>query len=707
MKSPTLKDIADSTGVSLATVSLALSGKGRISPSVRENILITAETLGYRRKKQHDVVTESSAPVGLFLSVDAVWGLAWWLIRPIVEEIESGLRSRGSTLVAIPISMEMDDATILAKAEESRCSGFFSLHFARESLFSRLEERGQPVVLIMNGSFQDRFSSILVDDFQGAYEGSLHLIKLGHRDMLYIDMDRPGLGLPVLSTDRFVGFRKALEENGIELQPGRYVRFIMDDIGYLETLVRSVFSAEPRPTAVFAMDDDVAIRVVSILHGLGLRVPEDVSIIAPGDMLKYGDPHIVPITTMRINTQLMGKIAVDMMVGRLADPAGEFHVIKIKQQLVQRGSTMSLARRSIPIGARTAELTGRERVLSAFERKRQRFVARWIGLSPEFLARAVRELGLDEEELHRRLGDDFRRVEAGWAGPTPTAPVGSKCVDPFGVARYGAGYGQARAHPLKGRFTEEDLHVYLWPNPEWIDVSTLRERILGYRGEYAVVGGDPSPFWHDAIDLVGMEDLACLMYDEPDFVSALFAKIMDYYIGVSTRIFEEAGDLIDIFYIRGNFGSQTGPLVGSEHFTRFLVPCLRRLTELGHRYGVKVMLHSSGSFRPLIPSIIEAGVDALHSLQPDCAGMGGPGIKRDFGSALVLAGAIDARKLILPGPPASVRAGTIAVLSAMAPGSGYIAGPSTEAVLEDTPVAHLLAMCDAIDEWSESKRARG
>lgn len=701
MKTPTLKDIAEHAEVSLATVSLALAGKGRISPAVREKVQAAARDLGYRRKEQAHA-TEPSRPIGIFFSVDSDWGLAWWLIRPIIEEMEAGLRASGHTVVMLPIGLDMDDATILAKAADSRCAGFFSLHFAREGLFARLEELGLPVVLVMNGSFQDRFPSILVDDFQGAYEGALHLIKLGHRDILYVDTDRPGL--PVLSSDRFVGFRKALEENGIEPEQGRHVRFIMDDVGYLETIVRGAFSAARRPTAVFAMDDDVAIRVVTALRGMGLRVPEEVSVIAPGDVLKYGDPHITPITTMRINTQLMGRIAVDMMEDRLAEPSAEVHVIKIKQQLVQRGSTRPLFRKAGAAPLRASAISPRERVLAAMERRHPVPVPRWLGLSPEFVARAGAELGLDEEGLRKRLGDDFRRVEAGWSGPVAPLPQGARSVDPFGVARAGAGYGQGLAHPLKGQFTEKALHDYPWPNPEWVDVSDLRSRILAHGGEYAVVSGPPSPFFHEAVDLVGMEDFACLMYDDPDFVSALLGRVVDYYIAVSTRIFEEAGDLVDIFYLRDNFGGQTGPLVGADHFTRFLLPCLKRLTELGHRYGIKVLLHSSGSFRPLLPLIVEAGVDALHSLQPDCAGMGGPGIKRDFGQRLTLAGGIDARNLLLPGPAAAVRQGTLAIMQAMAPGGGYIAAPSTEAILEDTPVAHVLAMCDTVDEWNEGKR---
>ncbi len=702
MKPSTLKDIALAAEVSLATVSLALAGKGRMSPAVRERVLAAAKSLDYHRKPGPRRVAPAgaSSPFGILFSIDQDWGLAWWLVRPIVEQLESEMRAKGRTVVMLPMRLDMEDATLAAKIEESRCAGVFSLHFARESLFSRLESAGIAVILIMNGSFQDRFSSVLVDDFQGAYEGASHLIKLGHRDMLYVDTDRPGL--PVLSSDRFIGFRKALEENGIELPPERHVRFIMDDSGYLESLIRGIFSSEHRPTAVFAMDDDVAIRVVVHLRAMGLRVPEDVSILAPGDVLKYGDPHIAPITTMRINTQLMGRIAADLMTERIAQPSGEPHVVKIKQQLVQRGSTRSVARRPGRAGSGEGFGSGRERALAAFERRPDAPLARWISVSPEFLCRAAEVLGLDEEGFRRRAGDDFRRVEAEGPASRLPLPPGASSVSPFGVARSGPGYGQGLAHPLAGRFTEAALHDHPWPDPERVDVTKLREGIRAYGGEYAVIGGDPSPFWHDAVDLVGMENLYFLMYDNPEFVSALLARITDYYLAVSTSIFEEAGDLIDLFFLRNNFGSQLGPLLGTDQFRRFIEPCLRKLAELGHRYGIKVMLHSSGSFRPLIPLIADCGIDALHPLQPDCAGMGASGLLRDFGQRLVLCGGIDARNLVLPGPPGRVREGTLAVLRDMGGAGGYIASASVEALLDDTPPEHVLAMCDAIEEYSRS-----
>jgi len=97
--------------------------------------------------------------------------------------------------------------------------------------------------------------------------------------------------------------------------------------------------------------------------------------------------------------------------------------------------------------------------------------------------------------------------------------------------------------------------------------------------------------------------------------------------------------------------------------------------------------------------IIEAGVDALHPLQPDCPGMRPATIARDFGSSLVLSGAIDARGALLKGRPDDVPREARSVLNELAPGSNYIASPSIDALTDDIPLENILALFDEISSY--------
>ena len=354
-------------------------------------------------------------------------------------------------------------------------------------------------------------------------------------------------------------------------------------------------------------------------------------------------------------------------------------------------------------------MTSRERVLTAFAHEEPDRVPRWCGASPEFIAKSKCQLGIDDtEQLFIRFGDDFRRVFARYSGPKEFSPDGGLTEGAtyrtiFGVERHGLGYGQPTSHPLADA-TVSQVHDYPWPQPEWMDVSRIRDDALAWERQYAILGGDWSPFWHDAIDLLGMENLFFKMHDEPELVDALLQHIVEFYAVVSQRIFDVAADAIDVFFIGNDFGGQTGPLLSPRQFDRFMLPHLKRLIDLGHAYRLKVQLHCCGGFEPLMPAMIEAGLDGLHAIQPCCGGMDLAKLKERYGGKILFNGAIDSHHVLISGTPELVRQRTCEVLSVMMPGGGYIAGASHDYILEETPVENVVAMFDAVAEFGEYRR---
>jgi uroporphyrinogen decarboxylase len=351
-----------------------------------------------------------------------------------------------------------------------------------------------------------------------------------------------------------------------------------------------------------------------------------------------------------------------------------------------------------------SQMTSRERVQAAFAHVEGDRVPAWLGASPEFTALAIQHLGLpDEEGLHGYVGDDFRRVYARYAGPAHASPdtgllPGATSRTPFGVQRHGYGYGQPLSAPLAG-VTLAQVHEYAWPDPAWMDVSHVREDARRYLGQHAILGGEWSPFFHDAIDLLGMEGLMVSMFDQPALVDALLAHIVDYYVEVSQRTFDAAAGAIDVFFIGNDLGTQIGPVMGEAMFRRFMLPQLRRLIDLGHDYGLQVLMHCCGGFAPLIPALIEAGLDGLQALQPSCAGMSPARLKAEFGDQITLMGCIDTQHVLIEGTPERVRASTREVLDLMKPGGGYVASASHDYLLPETPVENVLAMFETIREY--------
>ena len=350
-------------------------------------------------------------------------------------------------------------------------------------------------------------------------------------------------------------------------------------------------------------------------------------------------------------------------------------------------------------------MTSRERVLAVFAGEIPDRVPAWLGASPEWKALAKARTGLaTDEALALFVGDDFRRVYARYAGPSECSPdrafvhPEATARTPFGVERTGYGYGQPIGHPLAHARTVADIERYPWPDPAWMDVSRIRDEALSWGGRFAILGGDWSPFYHDAIDLLGMETFMVMLVENPAVVDDLLRHVVDYYFRTSLRIFEAAADAIDIFFIGNDFGTQTGPIVGEALFRRFFEPHLARLSALGHDFGLKVMLHCCGGFFPLIPAMIEAGIDGLQALQPDARDMAPAKLKAAFGGRVVFNGSIDTHHWLIEGTPELVRTKTRETLAVMMPSGGYIASPSHDYILPETKVENVFALYETVRE---------
>ncbi len=351
-------------------------------------------------------------------------------------------------------------------------------------------------------------------------------------------------------------------------------------------------------------------------------------------------------------------------------------------------------------------MNSKERVLKVFNHEIPDRVPVWCGMSPEFLNKAKKHLRVtDDEDVYIRFRDDFRRVYPVYIGPaerswTEGLSAGATMRTPFNIERHGYGYGQPLSHPLKDA-TMEDIENYPWPDPEWYSAKNIGKEAEKWNGEYAVLGGDWSPFWHDAMDLFGMEEMFVKMYTEPELVTAVFDHIVDYYRGVNKIIFEEASEYIDIHFMGNDLGSQNGPLVGLDLFSRYIAPSLKRLSDLSHSYGLKVMMHCCGGYEPFIPSMIEHGLDALQALQPDASGMDPENLKKKYGNRVILNGGIDSHYALIEGSTESVCRATKKALEIFKPGGNYILSPSHDYLLEETPIENVLTMYDTAFEFGE------
>jgi uroporphyrinogen decarboxylase len=182
-------------------------------------------------------------------------------------------------------------------------------------------------------------------------------------------------------------------------------------------------------------------------------------------------------------------------------------------------------------------------------------------------------------------------------------------------------------------------------------------------------------------------DLIRLADEDPDKLAAERVEWAEYS---ATRMpyFKKLG--FDAILGGEDYGFNSGPFMSPETFRRVHFPALKRICEAAHENGLFHICHSCGNLRPILPLMIEAGIDVYQAIQPieDIAGL-----KRDFGRDVCLWGGVSNHDLVLAEPD-EIRAQVKQSISACAPGGGFILG-SSHSITVQTPLENILAYLEA------------
>lgn len=201
---------------------------------------------------------------------------------------------------------------------------------------TELDARGIPVVAVASGAPMAQISSVRIDDYQAARAIVDHLIELGHRRIALIKVD-PKHTPSVLRAN---GYLDSLRAAGLSVADGLIAEGLFTY--HLGLAARSLLTQPQPATAIFCSNDDMAAAAVAVAHGLGLRVPEDVS-IAGFDDTPVATTIWPELTTVHQPVTAMGRAAVSLLADavrqrRKGDTAPGVHQV-MKYTLVKRGST--------------------------------------------------------------------------------------------------------------------------------------------------------------------------------------------------------------------------------------------------------------------------------------------------------------------------------------------------------------------------------
>ena len=350
-------------------------------------------------------------------------------------------------------------------------------------------------------------------------------------------------------------------------------------------------------------------------------------------------------------------------------------------------------------------MTPRERVLRAVQHQEPDCVPLFYRDVPDVETRLRRDLGLQSrDELLELLQIDFRWVEPVYIGPSLEDETTGHRRDIWAVEYrwIEAGHGgqwEPVSFPLADVDDPAALDDYPWPKIEWFDFEAVDAQLERYR-DYAIMTapGVASPGVLNAIQgLLGMERTLADMLINPAFFHALAERILAFTLQFIERLYDVAGDRIDLFRIGEDYGTQRGLLFGKPQWCEFIRPTLTAMSRIPQRYGSYYYQHSCGAVRDVIPELIAVGVDVLDPLQVKAAGMVPAELKAEFGGRLCFSGGVDEQELLPRGTPKHVAQAVRDLIDVMAPGGGFILGP-THNFQADIPTDNILAMYRAARE---------
>lgn len=326
-----LREIASAANVSVATVSRVLSGHSRVAPEIRQVVLREAKRLGVDPSQRNKARTlafllSNRAMLHEFHSrilsgAEAQCAVHGWDIVYLSFNYSSNVSWNNLHLPKVLQRTDLVRAVILAGTNST-------------NLIQLLEHEGICFAVLGNNVIGDeedlkKHDTVFADDIQGGLDATRFLINQGHKDIVFVGNPR----LPWFARC-FEGFRRAMQENGLEPRTSCTDSENESEIGYLGT--KSLLSRNEPVTAILAGNDPTAHGVYKALRDRQIRIPEDISVVGCDDTV--GMWLSPALSTTREFPEQLGKQLVELVLSRLADPDRPAQRVIVPSEFIRRDS---------------------------------------------------------------------------------------------------------------------------------------------------------------------------------------------------------------------------------------------------------------------------------------------------------------------------------------------------------------------------------
>lgn len=249
--------------------------------------------------------------------------------------------------------------------------------------------------------------------------------------------------------------------------------------------------------------------------------------------------------------------------------------------------------------------------------------------------------------------------------------------------------------PLAAAQSLGDLRSFAWPRPQWwdfSDVPLLLDRLRAASGDVHIRYRIGSIF-EIAWQLCGMEKFLTDMLTEPELPCYVMDRLTELHVENTRRFLQQAGGRVDMIYFYDDVATSQSLMLPPAVWRERIRPRHQKLIDVARSFGAKVMYHCDGAIAPLIPELIDMGIDVLNPIQTDVPGMDPATLKEQHGGRLCFHGGVSIVDVLPKGTPQSVAAEVARLGNLLNKGGGYILA-SSHHIQADTPIDNILAMYD-------------
>jgi LacI family transcriptional regulator len=342
MKRVTIRAVAREAGVSVSTVSNVISGRfHQMTPATRERVLLAMKRLEYRPNHvARSLVTNRTATIGLIMSevTNSLYPL-------VTIGAEAACREAGYSLLLASADSDEAERKAVEVMREKRVDALvlFSISYvtADNDYLVQADREGLPIVALNRHVPDDTpLSTVLFDHHLGGCQATRHLIALGHARIAHI----AGPSFRLTGVQRRGGYEAALREAGFTVDTD----LVMEGDYSFESGERIMTELlATQPTAVFVGGDAMALGAIRALSRAGVHVPNDLSVVAFGnpDFVRFATPSI---TTVDLPVAMAGRVAVELALARVREPAKSKEVRTLQPKLLVRETTAAPAGLRLP-----------------------------------------------------------------------------------------------------------------------------------------------------------------------------------------------------------------------------------------------------------------------------------------------------------------------------------------------------------------------